>query len=196
MADEKLTLHEAMRQVLLQQRTDGGWMERDVIAAEIDRRDLYHRRDGVSPPSDQLRLRALRYPDLFECVDSRCTRIRLRERLESISFDQVLAIMLAWQGRFVTVGVCMTMNLVGVADLKGTLAAGRNITEPWDHETFEFKLLGSSEAGFALHRPFFFRADWWPEDGRLIIEQNAAPNAEDGDAGVFLLMGGDGNIGV
>ena len=56
-------------------------MDRDAIAAEIARRDLFRRpSDGTHPPSDQIRLRA-RKPDcqhLFECGDPACTRIRLR----------------------------------------------------------------------------------------------------------------------
>lgn len=57
----------------------GGWMDRDELAREIARRDLFRRpSDGAPPPSDQLRLRARRYSHLFECSDTRCTQIRLR----------------------------------------------------------------------------------------------------------------------
>lgn len=72
-----MTLHEAMVEVL---RTHGGaWMDRDQIAHEIAERDLFRRpSNGVHPPSDQLRLRARKYPHLFECSDTRCSRIRLR----------------------------------------------------------------------------------------------------------------------
>lgn len=57
----------------------GGWMDRDDLAREIAHRDLFRRpSDGAPPPSDQLRLRARRYPHLFECSDTACTRIRLR----------------------------------------------------------------------------------------------------------------------
>lgn len=77
------TLHEAMVDVL--RDAGGGWMERDEIAREITRRDLFRRpSDGAHPPSDQLRLRARKpeYQHLFECSDARCTRIRLRPGLE------------------------------------------------------------------------------------------------------------------
>ncbi|MDP8942579.1 MAG: hypothetical protein M3N16_00415 [Actinomycetota bacterium] len=70
-----MTLHEAMAAVL---REHGGWMGRDDLAREIDRRGLYRQRAGGPAPSDQLRLRARKYGDLFECSDARCTRIRLR----------------------------------------------------------------------------------------------------------------------
>jgi hypothetical protein len=72
-----LALHEAMVEVL---RDHGsGWMDRDELAREIARRDLFRRpSDDTPPPSDQLRLRAHRYPHLFECSDTRCTQIRLR----------------------------------------------------------------------------------------------------------------------
>jgi hypothetical protein len=61
-------------------RSQGGnWMTRDEIAREIARRDLFRRpSDGRHPPSDQLRLRARQYQHLFECSDTRCSRIRLR----------------------------------------------------------------------------------------------------------------------
>lgn len=56
-----------------------GWMDRDDLAREIARRDLFRRpSDGAPPPSDQLRLRARRYSHLFECSDTRCTQIKLR----------------------------------------------------------------------------------------------------------------------
>jgi hypothetical protein len=73
-----VTLHEAIVEVL---RTHGGgWMDRDEIAAEIARRDLYRRADGAPPRSDQIRLRARKpeYQHLFECGDAACSRIRLR----------------------------------------------------------------------------------------------------------------------
>lgn len=54
-------------------------MDRDQIAREIAERDLFRRpSDGAHPPSDQLRLRARKYSHLFECSDTRCSRIRLR----------------------------------------------------------------------------------------------------------------------
>ncbi len=57
----------------------GDWMDRDEIAREIARRDLFRRpSDGLHPPSDQLRLRARKYQHIFECSDVGCTRIRLR----------------------------------------------------------------------------------------------------------------------
>ncbi len=55
-------------------------MDRDAIAREIAARDLYRQRGGSQAPSDQLRLRARKpeYQHLFECSDSRCSKIRLR----------------------------------------------------------------------------------------------------------------------
>jgi hypothetical protein len=61
-------------------RAHGGWMDRDALAAEVAMRNLYRQRAGGQAPSDQLRLRARKYPHLFECSDSRCTRIRLRDQ--------------------------------------------------------------------------------------------------------------------
>jgi hypothetical protein len=74
------TLHEAMRWVL---EEAGGWMHRDDIAELIAREGLWVRpSDGQPPPSDQIRLRAGRYADQFECSDTACTRIHLRSSPE------------------------------------------------------------------------------------------------------------------
>jgi len=63
-------------------RRRGGWMHRDDMAAAIAAEGLWVRpSDGLPPPSDQLRLRALKYPHIFECSDRACTRIRLRQAL-------------------------------------------------------------------------------------------------------------------
>lgn len=54
-------------------------MDRDEMAREIAQRDLFQRpSDGEHPPGDQLRLHARKYQHLFECSDTRCSRIRLR----------------------------------------------------------------------------------------------------------------------
>lgn len=71
-----MTLHEAMVDVLW--RHGGGWLSRDELAGVIEAENLYARRDGYPARSDQLRLRARKYSDLFECSDTACTRIRLR----------------------------------------------------------------------------------------------------------------------
>ena len=74
---QPMTLHDAMVHIL---REHGrGWMDRDELARRIGEPDLYRRRDGAAPPSDQLRLRARKYPHLFECSDVRCSHIRLRQ---------------------------------------------------------------------------------------------------------------------
>lgn len=71
------TLHDAIIEVLSSH--GGDWMSRDEIAQEIAQRDLWRRpSDGAHPPSDQLRLRARRYPHLFEGSDPNFTRLRLR----------------------------------------------------------------------------------------------------------------------
>jgi hypothetical protein len=70
-------LHEAMVEVLGSE----GWLDRDELARRIAERDLYRRKDGSVADGDQMRLRALsqKYEHLFECTDSRCSRIRLRQ---------------------------------------------------------------------------------------------------------------------
>ena len=72
-----MTLHEAMAGVL--HRHGGGWLDRDEIARAIAADGLYLRHDGHAPQSDQLRLRARKYDHLFECSDTACRRIRLRQ---------------------------------------------------------------------------------------------------------------------
>lgn len=73
----QLTLHEAM--VVILRRHGGGWMSRDDMARGIAADKLFLRpSDGQPPPSDQLRLRARKYQELFECSDTACTNIRLR----------------------------------------------------------------------------------------------------------------------
>ena len=67
----QLYLHQAMVQVL--EEAGGGWMDRDEVARRIADQDLYRRKDGSPAPSDQMRLRAHKRPDLFECSDARCT---------------------------------------------------------------------------------------------------------------------------
>ena len=44
-----MTLHDAMLEVL---REFGGWMDRDELAREIVKRDLYRQRTGGLAPSD------------------------------------------------------------------------------------------------------------------------------------------------
>jgi hypothetical protein len=76
-AQSHLTLHAAMAAILVEM--GGRWLDRDELAALIAEHDLYRRpKDGKPPPSYQLRLRARRYPQLFEGDDSQWSRIRLR----------------------------------------------------------------------------------------------------------------------
>lgn len=76
-----MTLHEAMVEVL---REHSGWMYRDELARSIAERDLYRQRSDGPAPSDQLRLRARRYSQLFEGSDAAYTRIRLRQGTPAI----------------------------------------------------------------------------------------------------------------
>ena len=52
---KKLTLHEAMEQVLL---ANGKRMRVEELAEEIAKRDLYRRKDGAHAPAKQLYSRA------------------------------------------------------------------------------------------------------------------------------------------
>jgi hypothetical protein len=72
-AEGLLTLHAAMTQVL--QGAGGGPIPAREIANEIASRSLYVRRDGTRADYQQVRLRAIKYPMLFE---STTAGIRLR----------------------------------------------------------------------------------------------------------------------
>jgi hypothetical protein len=71
-------------------RERGGWMDRDELAREIADRGLYRQRTGSPAPSDQLRLRARRYEDLFEGSDNAYSRIRLRADASQSAAHQAL----------------------------------------------------------------------------------------------------------
>lgn len=67
-------------------------MDRDAIAEIIAEEELFLRpSDGEPPPSDQLRLRARKYPQIFECSDKACTKIRLQtadEPTDDVAVEQ------------------------------------------------------------------------------------------------------------
>lgn len=62
--DERLTLHEAMVRVL--QERSGDWISTRDLADEINRRELYRKRDGSPVESNQIHARAKNYEHLFE----------------------------------------------------------------------------------------------------------------------------------
>jgi len=74
----KLLLHEAIVVVLL--RKDHRMASIDDIAAEINTRELYHRKDGQPLPPYQVMERAKlandQYHDLFEWIESNFVRLR------------------------------------------------------------------------------------------------------------------------
>jgi hypothetical protein len=57
------TLHEAMREVLLQQRND--WMRIDELTREIARQGLYRRRDGLPASTADVSARSCSYRSWF-----------------------------------------------------------------------------------------------------------------------------------
>ena len=67
------TLHEAMKLVLTPAGEEG--LPGRQLADAINRRGLYHRRDGASLQANQVYTRAHRYPKMFEKLGG---RIRLR----------------------------------------------------------------------------------------------------------------------
>lgn len=178
-----MTLHEAMRLVL----AGKGWMDRDELAREISARDLYRRRDGNPPPSDQLRLRARRYPDDFECSDAGCSRIRLRPpRMDDLDFDAVLGLLLEWQGSTVAVGVDVTDRTLEVAKMRGTLGVPKDIADPFDEDEFEFAITELTGTGFALHRHYVIGANYFPDSKHLIIALTSRVANEDDSVTTFV----------
>jgi hypothetical protein len=67
-----MTLHEAIQEVL--RANHNAWMTAAEVARAIDRRRLYIRGDGASPPSSQISARINRYPHLFEVDRSQSPR--------------------------------------------------------------------------------------------------------------------------
>ena len=64
---DQLTLHEAMLDVLRRSKLP---LTAKEISAEIERRDLFVRRDGEYPPPSQIQARARKYPHLFTAAGS------------------------------------------------------------------------------------------------------------------------------
>lgn len=74
MANGKRTLHEAMKMVLVGQ--PGHTATTASISEEIARLDLFRRpKDDQHPEDWQIRLRARRYPSLFEMPDDVTVRL-------------------------------------------------------------------------------------------------------------------------
>jgi hypothetical protein len=61
-----MTLYVAMEQVL---REEGRPMSALMLAAEINRRGLYHRNDGYEVPSGQILVNRAQYQDRFVLID-------------------------------------------------------------------------------------------------------------------------------
>mgnify|MGYP000303681226 CR=1 FL=1 len=68
------TLHQALAQIL--RENHNRWMTARELTDEVNRRGLYHKRDGSPVEVNQVHARTRNYSDLFEKNGS---RIRLRE---------------------------------------------------------------------------------------------------------------------
>jgi hypothetical protein len=73
MSKSELTLHEAMRIILLEQ--PGRKAQTQAISDEIARRGLYRQKSGGVAHAGQIRIRAVKYPRLFEMVDRDTVRL-------------------------------------------------------------------------------------------------------------------------
>jgi hypothetical protein len=71
----RATLHSAMSAIL--RDAGDGWLTAREIAAAINSRSLYQRRDGGSVTAAQVRARAARYPALFDASTDGSGRVRL-----------------------------------------------------------------------------------------------------------------------
>jgi hypothetical protein len=60
----RLTLHEAMRRVLLEE--ENAPMAARALADEVNRRDLYKKRDGTPVEINQIHARVNNYPQIFK----------------------------------------------------------------------------------------------------------------------------------
>jgi hypothetical protein len=62
--------------------TGNRWMTPAEIAAAVEKRDRYHRRDKTQIPDSQIAARARKYDQIFECRSGNVRlQIRLREGL-------------------------------------------------------------------------------------------------------------------
>lgn len=73
MEKQNLTLHEAMLFVLSEQPEQTASTK--VISDEVARRELYRQKGGGIAHSGQIRIRAIKYPKLFEVVDRDTVRL-------------------------------------------------------------------------------------------------------------------------
>jgi hypothetical protein len=80
--ERALTLHEAVAQILTER--DNQWMSARELADEVNRRALYHKRDGSPVEANQIHARTNNYPQLFEKNDA-----GIRLRTESPMLDDV-----------------------------------------------------------------------------------------------------------
>jgi HB1, ASXL, restriction endonuclease HTH domain len=76
-SEGRLTLHEALEQVL--RESDTPWMNVRELADEVNRRGLYHKRDGTPVEPNQVHARTKNYTKLFE---KNGPRVRLRGTTE------------------------------------------------------------------------------------------------------------------
>jgi predicted nucleic acid-binding protein len=75
-----VTLHMEMQDIL--RETGNRWMTPAEIAAAVEKRDRYHRRDKTQIPDSQIAARARKYDQIFECRSGNVRlQIRLREGL-------------------------------------------------------------------------------------------------------------------
>jgi hypothetical protein len=127
--DERLTLHEAIAVVL----RDGGneWMTTRELADEVNRRDLYRKRDGSPVESNQIHARAKNYDHLFD-KDRQNVRLREGDRpastptsLPRSKYDALRDTLLAFDE------TATTMTFSEVAELVGPLPQSA-----WRHQAW------------------------------------------------------------
>jgi len=89
--------------------------------------------------------------------------------MRGVDFDDVLALLHAWQGRRVKVVVSVTVQPLEVARLNGPLGPAPDSANPYDADEWEFEV---GDGGFALRRDYFTGAEFFPigdldrDDGR------------------------------
>ena len=73
MPQQKLTLHEAMRIVLSGEPGRTATTQR--VSDEVARRRLYSQKSGGVAHSGQIRIRAVKHPELFEMMERHIVRL-------------------------------------------------------------------------------------------------------------------------
>jgi hypothetical protein len=105
-----------------------------------------------------------------------------------LDFDQVLGVLHGWLGEMVRVGVSVTAQPLQVVHVRGHLAAGSDMHDPYDEAEWEFTV--GDDGGFAIHRDYFAGANLFPDSGHLIALMREDPEETGSAMPIEVHVGG------